>query len=112
MKLLMHFIDFRTAAFLIWPERRQDSSRNPKGILPDNVRAEIKNLIINSVAPSTSKTYLHGLEIFDKFRKTNGLCQAWPIPLCDAISFITYMYKMKLSHSTVSCYVSGLSFFL
>jgi len=67
MKLLMHFIDFRTAAFLIWPERRQDSSRNPKGILPDNVRAEIKNLIINSVAPSTSKTYLHGLEIFDKF---------------------------------------------
>jgi hypothetical protein len=34
----------------------------------------------------------------------------WPVPLEDIMSFIAYMFRLELSHSTINCYISGLSF--
>jgi hypothetical protein len=34
----------------------------------------------------------------------------WPVPLQDIIALIKFMFKSGLAHSTVSCYISGLSF--
>jgi hypothetical protein len=32
------------------------------------------------------------------------------VPLEDIMSFIAYMFRLELSHSTINCYISGLSF--
>ena len=34
----------------------------------------------------------------------------WPVPLQNIVAFIVFMFKSGLAHSTVSCYISGLSF--
>ncbi|CAG2196532.1 unnamed protein product [Mytilus edulis] len=51
------------------------------------------------------------MDIFVKFRENHGFSDVWPIPLDDLTSFIVYMFRKKLSHSTVSGYISGLSYF-
>lgn len=66
---------------------------------------------MSSVAPSTMKLYQRGFQFFLGFRRTAGLSDIWPIPLSDLICFIAHMYTLNLSHSTVSCYISGLSFY-
>lgn len=71
----------------------------------------MNHLLINSLAPSTQKAYLHSMDIFVKFRENHGFSDVWPIPLDDLTSFIVYMFRKKLSHSTVSGYISGLSYF-
>lgn len=50
-----------------------------------------------------------GLESFCKFRVEFGLPPIWPVPLQDLIYYIANMSKSGFSHSTVSCYLSGLS---
>jgi len=66
---------------------------------------------VSSVAPSTMKLYQCGFDFFHGFRRTAGLADIWPVPLLDLICFVAHMYTLNLSHSTVSCYVSGLSFY-
>jgi len=34
----------------------------------------------------------------------------WPVPLQDIVAFIVFMFRSGLAHSTVSCYIAGLSF--
>lgn len=65
----------------------------------------------NSLAPSTIKTYQHGLDLFGAFRKEIGLLEIWPVPLNDIIFYMCHLYKNGFSFSTVNCYLGGLSFF-
>ncbi|CAG2212893.1 unnamed protein product [Mytilus edulis] len=83
----------------------------PTRIPVDDFRTRMNHLLINSLAPSTQKAYLHSMDIFVKFRENHGFSDVWPIPLDDLTSFIVYMFRKKLSHSTVSGYISGLSYF-
>ncbi|VDI39174.1 Hypothetical predicted protein [Mytilus galloprovincialis] len=85
--------------------------QHPTRIPVDDFRTEMNHLLINSLAPSTQKAYLHSMDIFVKFRENHGFSDVWPIPLDDLTSFIVYMFRKKLSHSTVSGYISGLSYF-
>ena len=65
-----------------------------------------------AMAPSTHKTYLRGLEFFNTFRNTTGLDNLWPIPVLHLVEeFLVYMNKLKLAHSTILCYISGISYF-
>ncbi|CAG2188093.1 unnamed protein product [Mytilus edulis] len=100
-----------TTFYGLGPECRQFSSSNPTRIPVDDFRTEMNHLLINSLAPSTQKAYLHSMDIFVKFRENHGFSDVWPIPLDDLTSFIVYMFRKKLSHSTVSGYISGLSYF-
>ena len=64
----------------------------------------------NSVAPSTLKVDNQALEMFNRFRREFSLRDSWPIPLSEIVNFIAYMFKKGFAHSTVNCYISGLSF--
>ena len=87
-----------------------DSIRYSCGVLDDHFKSEVDFLLSKSVAPSTAKLYNRGLEFFNTFRKDCGLKPVWPVPLQDIIALIKFMFKSGLAHSTVSCYISGLSF--
>ena len=39
------------------------------------------------------------------------MVQIWPVPLQDVVCYIADLYKLGLSHSTIKCYTSALSFF-
>ena len=62
------------------------------------------------MAPSTLKVYNQGLEAFYEFRRECSLGGLWPIPLCEIVDCIAYMYTSGLAHSTANCYIAGLSF--
>ncbi|CAG2185986.1 unnamed protein product [Mytilus edulis] len=77
-----------TTFYGLGPECRQFSSSNPTRIPVDDFRTEMNHLLINSLAPSTQKAYLHSMDIFVKFRENHGFSDVWPIPLDDLTSFI------------------------
>jgi site-specific recombinase XerD len=54
--------------------------------------------------------YNQGLEAFNEFRRECSLGGLWSIPLSEIVDFIAYMYTSGLAHSTVNCYIAGLSF--
>lgn len=87
-----------------------DFIRYSRGVLDDHCKSEVEFLLSKSVAPSTAKLYNRGLEFFNSFRKDCGLKPVWPVPLQDIVAFIVFMFKSGLAHSTISCYISGLSF--
>ena len=64
----------------------------------------------NSLAPSTVKTYQKGLKLFCYFRKEFGLKDIWPVLLQEIIFYISHLFNSGRSYSTVSCYLTGLSF--
>lgn len=63
------------------------------------------------MAPSTHKTYLRGLELLNTFRNTTGLDNLWPISVLHLVEFLVYMNKFKFAHSTILCYISGITYF-
>ncbi|CAC5408031.1 unnamed protein product [Mytilus coruscus] len=89
----------------------KESYQDAYEIFGNHFEADINYLLQNSVASNTFKTYLGGLESFCNFRVNFGLNQKWPAPLQDVIFFITHLFKTGLSHSTINCYLSGISFF-
>jgi hypothetical protein len=46
-----------------------------------------------------------------EFRLKFGLHITWPAPIYDIVCFIAELYQNGLSHSTISCYLSGVSFY-
>ena len=45
------------------------------------------------------------------FRNKFGLVNMWPVPIYDLCNFIAYLFQLKSSHSTIKCYLAGISFF-
>lgn len=88
-----------------------NSFRHSGGVLLHHFKHEIDVLLDNSVAPSTARQYEVALNQFRGFRLQFDIEEAWPAPLQDIMVFIAHMYRNGLSHSTVNCYISGLSFY-
>ncbi|KAK6165930.1 hypothetical protein SNE40_022736 [Patella caerulea] len=44
------------------------------------------------------------------FRQSFGIPAVWPLQIADITSFIVFLFRSGVSHSTVKCYISGLSF--
>ena len=40
------------------------------------------------------------------------MTDVWPVPLEDLCKFIAYFSQTNLSHSSIKCYLSGISFFI
>jgi hypothetical protein len=51
------------------------------------------------------------LWFFYEFRLKFGLNITWPAPIYDIVCFIAELYQNGLSHSTISCYLFGVSFY-
>ena len=51
------------------------------------------------------------MQFFYEFRLKFGLHITWPAPIYDIVCFIAELYQNGLSHSTISCYLSGVSFY-
>lgn len=63
------------------------------------------------MAGSSVKVYSQGLNSFEQFRKDQGFLETWPVPLNELVSYIAFMFRAGFAHSTVSCYMSGISFY-
>ncbi|XP_063423640.1 uncharacterized protein LOC134707625 isoform X2 [Mytilus trossulus] len=93
------------------PNSRYLPCSNSTRIYDCHFRPLVTSLIESSIAPSTLQIYQRGQALFYEFRSLYGLMNTWPIPLCELLSFIAYLFKKELSHSTINCYVTGLGFF-
>lgn len=57
-------------------------------------------------------TYRRGILALDEFRQTYTMTDVWPVPLEDLCKFMAYLFQTNnLSHSSIKCYLSGISFF-
>ena len=56
-------------------------------------------------------TYRRGILALNEFRQTSTMTDVWPVPLEDLCKFTAYLFQTNLSHSTIKCYLSGISFF-
>jgi hypothetical protein len=68
------------------------------------LRFEINQLFSNTLASSTQRVYIWRLDLFNGFRFSKGFGDQWPVPVDHLVSFIAYVSKLKLSHSTISSY--------
>lgn len=68
------------------------------------------SLVKSSLSSNTWKTYDMALESYRDFRLFYNLEDTWPIPINSIAKFIAYLSCQKASVSTVSTYISGLSF--
>lgn len=71
----------------------------------------ICGLIGQSVSSSTLKTYKRGVRCLHDFRSKHNLANCWPISVQELCNFIAYLFLQNLSHSSIKCYLSGISFF-
>lgn len=62
------------------------------------------------MAQSTWKTYKTAAESFNMFRSHYNLQEIWPVPLNDLIYYIAYLSLKGFSVSTVTTYISGISY--
>lgn len=64
-----------------------------------------------SLAPSTLQIYQRGISLFIEFRQKFGLSNLWPAPVNDILNFMVFLVQDNFSHSSISCYLTGISFF-
>lgn len=64
-----------------------------------------------SISCNTATTYQRSLSELSKFRLSKGLSEHWPPSLIEILSFIVHLNLRNISHSTISCYLSGISFY-
>ena len=69
------------------------------------------DLVQSGLAPNTRKSYSLALQKLSDFRSKYDLQQTWPIPLNDILNFIAYLVTENISTSTVTAYLSGISYY-
>lgn len=74
------------------------------------LKAEAENLLRNSMASQTWRTYQNAEAHFNEFRTKFNLQNSWPIPHDHLINYIAYLSVSGMSASTASTYVSALSY--
>ncbi len=69
------------------------------------------HLVQCGLASNTRKSYKLASEKLSNFRLLYGLKQTWPIPVTELLNFIAFMASENLAPSTITAYISGLSYF-
>lgn len=77
----------------------------------DCLRTRTQQLLDASIAVNTASTYKNAVSCFDKFCLQYGLTTSWPAKAEKIIMFISYCFETGYSPSTISTYISGLSYF-
>lgn len=57
------------------------------------------------------RVYNQGIQSFEKFCNENYASGIRPISVQAVVEFIAHLFKSGLKHSTIRCYISGLSFY-
>lgn len=70
----------------------------------------ITGLIGQCISPNTLQIYIRELTCLD-FRSQFSLAYVWPVSVQELCNFIAHLFLANYSHSTIKCYLSGISFF-
>ena len=76
-----------------------------------NLQNRAQSLLTSALAENTSLTYRTALSSFNKFRKLYQLPNVWPTNIQQMIMFISYCYENGLLPSTISTYISGITYY-
>ena len=76
-----------------------------------DLRSRFTELINNSLAPNTHKTYNIALGHFNNFKKDFPSVANWPLSVMDMLYFIAYLSRLDLSASTICTYISAIIYF-
>jgi hypothetical protein len=76
----------------------------------EHLNEEVNVLIDCSMSTSTWKTYKTAVNCFDNFRASYNFGNTWPLPIDELAQFIDYLPFNKMSVSTVTTYLSGVSY--
>ena len=74
------------------------------------LRVTANSLLMAGNSTNTQKAYNNGLKSFNTFRSRYNLQNIWPVPLNHLIWFISYHHIQGSAHSTISNYLSGISY--
>ena len=68
-------------------------------------------MVFAGVSRNTQLAYKTAVQRFSRFRDLYGLARVWPIPESHIVMFIAYCFEKSYSPSSITTYISGLSFF-
>ena len=68
-------------------------------------------LLSSSLAPNTKKTYVAAINMFGDFCKTHQISPVIPATITTLVLFMSHLSLQRLSPSTVTTYVSAISFY-
>lgn len=71
---------------------------------------EMNSLVNMSMSQNSWKTYEKAVESFGQFRLVYNYEDNWPIPIDELAKYVAYLSCQGLTVTTVSTYLSGLSF--
>lgn len=71
----------------------------------------IEQFLNKSLSPNTVLLYQRAISEFSRFRLNSGLPVSWPPNVMVILSFIMYLIQKNLAHSSINCYLSGISFY-
>lgn len=77
----------------------------------ENIWRRAGSLLAASVSHNTSAVYRTALSAFNRFRVLHHLNNAWPVPVGQFILFIAHCFERGCAASTITTYMSGLSFY-
>ncbi len=69
------------------------------------------HLVQCGLSTNTRKSYNIAFQKLSEFRLQYGLKQKWPVPVNDLLNFIAFLATQNLSPSTITAYMSGISYF-
>lgn len=67
-------------------------------------------LVQSGLSVNTRKSYTIAIEKLSQFRSSYNLQHIWPVPVNDLLNFIASLAVQNLSPSTVTSYLSGISY--
>jgi len=71
---------------------------------------DVENWFSRGVSRNTQLAYKTAVQTFSRFRDLYGLALVWPIPQSHIVMFIAYCFEKSYSPSSITTYMSGLSF--
>ena len=76
-----------------------------------NLHLSMQRLLSASLSSSTHLVYRNALATFRNFRQSYSLCETWPAPVNHLTLFISFCFEMGYSPSTITTFISGVSFY-
>ena len=90
--------------------RRRGPTRSSARPSLESLRLGCNLLLGASLSGNTKIVYSNALKNFSQFRSQYSLADIWPVPVSDLAYFVSFCYQQGYSPSTVTTYMSAVSF--
>lgn len=67
-------------------------------------------MLAASISTNTQSVYINAVQAFNNFRTLYNLPKIWPAPVAHLSLFISYCFEVGYASSTITTYLSGISF--